>query len=79
MTTDSARTELYTVPEAAKRLKVSSKTLRRFIDRREIEVVRVGRALRVSGAAIDAFVSKHTVPVVTLAVVNGRVLVTKEK
>lgn len=52
---------LLTVDQAAERLSVSSKTVRRLIERRELEHVRIGRAIRISPAALAAYLEAATV------------------
>lgn len=51
---------MLTVRDAAERLKVNEKTIRRLVFRGEIEHVRVGRAIRISPAQLEAFVSANT-------------------
>lgn len=55
--------ELLTVGEAAQRLRLKEKTLRRWIALRRIEFVRAGaRAVRISSAEIDRVVETGRVP-----------------
>jgi|HubBroStandDraft_4_1064222.scaffolds.fasta_scaffold805262_1 excisionase family DNA binding protein len=44
-----------TVEQAAEQLQVSTKTVRRLIERGELPIHRIGRLLRVSQEAISAF------------------------
>ena len=41
------------------RLEISSKTVRRLIDRRELAVHRIGRLLRVSEADLQSYVARR--------------------
>lgn len=47
--------ELYTVNEAAQRLKVHPITIRRHIKSGELRAVRAGRSLRIRASALEAF------------------------
>jgi excisionase family DNA binding protein len=46
------------VPDAAARLGLGKTKLREFIDRGDLEVVRVGRAVRVPARALEAFAAR---------------------
>jgi excisionase family DNA binding protein len=48
---------LLTVTEVADRLQVSIRTVRRLIASEKIKALRIGRAIRVSPAALDAYMS----------------------
>jgi excisionase family DNA binding protein len=52
------RDPLLSVGEVATRLNCSAKTVRRLIARRELEVSRVGRLLRISEAALAAYLGR---------------------
>jgi len=55
--------ELLTVGEAAQRLRLKEKTLRRWIALRKIEFVRAGgRAVRIPSAEIDRVIERGRVP-----------------
>jgi len=55
--------ELLTVGEAAQRLRLKEKTLRRWIALRKIEFVRAGgRAVRISSVEIDRVIETGRVP-----------------
>lgn len=54
---DWARPALYTIPEAARALRLSRSTLYILIARGELDTVTVGRLRRVPAAAIDAYVA----------------------
>jgi excisionase family DNA binding protein len=58
---------LHTIPEAARVLRVSVPTMRRLIYRRQIHVVRAGRTIRITGAALRAYVDRHTEAPVAIA------------
>lgn len=46
--------------ESAEQLAVSERTVRRLIARGDLPAVRVGRTVRVSQDALDAFIKTHT-------------------
>jgi excisionase family DNA binding protein len=50
---------LLDIPAVATRLGVSSKTVRRLIDRAELAVHRIGRLLRVSEADLHSYVARQ--------------------
>ncbi len=50
---------LYTVPEVAGLLKVSIKTVRRWIDTGDLTVHRFGRQLRVTESDLSAFIRQR--------------------
>lgn len=51
----------YTLPEAAARLKISPRTLQRWVSDRVIETVRVGRFLKFRHAALEQCERQRTV------------------
>jgi excisionase family DNA binding protein len=55
---------LCTVEEAARRLNTTPRLIRRLVAERRIEFTRLGRHVRISSEALDAFVAAGTVPVV---------------
>ena len=58
-----ARSRLLTVQEAADWLGVKPATIRAWILRREkIEVVKVGRLVRITEASIHRFIDDNTIP-----------------
>lgn len=57
---------LLTVPEAAERLNTSERFVRRIINERRIQFVRVGRHVRISESVLDRFVSAGVVEPVLL-------------
>ena len=60
MTTNTPRLPcLLSIKDAAKALKVSTKTIRRWIDDAELRVHRLGRQLRISEEDLAAFVNKR--------------------
>lgn len=52
--------EFLTIPEAATRLKVHADTISAMGKRHDITIVSIGRARRVVGASIDAFVLRQS-------------------
>jgi len=54
-----AATDLLTVNEAAKRLQLSTKTVRRLINRKELPHHRIGRAVRISHDDLMRFIAAH--------------------
>ena len=54
--------KLLRVNEAAERLNLSPKTIWAMIYRRDIEVVRIGRSVRIAQDAIDRLIERGTVP-----------------
>jgi excisionase family DNA binding protein len=50
---------LRTIREAAERLKVSTRSIRRWIDLGEIPVFRLGRAVRISEEDLQAFLNRN--------------------
>lgn len=57
----AAGNPLYRVPDAARYLAISRRLLDGAIAAGEIEVVRFGRAVRLSRNALDDFAARHTV------------------
>lgn len=63
MKPDEKRSRLLAVEEAAERLGVKPATIRSWILRREkIEVVKVGRLVRITEKSIDQFIDNNTIP-----------------
>ena len=55
--------QMLTVDMAAKRLGVRPATVRAWVFRREhLEVVKVGRSVRIPKHAVERFIQTHTVP-----------------
>lgn len=54
--------ELLTVPQAADRLTVSVKTTWRMVYAGKLEVVRIGRSVRVTGESVDDVIEEGTTP-----------------
>jgi excisionase family DNA binding protein len=52
---------IFTIPEAAKQMGVGERMVRRLIAERRIEFIKVGRHVRISGEAIQAFLEAGTV------------------
>jgi excisionase family DNA binding protein len=57
---------LLTVPEAAERLNTSQRFVRRLINERRIQFIRVGRHVRISESVLDTFVGSGVVEPVLL-------------
>ena len=57
---------LLTVPEAAERLNTSERFIRRIINERRIQFIRVGRHVRIAESVLDAYVGAGTVEPVLL-------------
>ena len=57
-------TKFLKVPEAAEQLNMSQKAIWAMIYRREIDVVRIGRSVRIPLSAIDRLVERGTVPAI---------------
>lgn len=57
----------YTVPEAAKVVGVSAKTMWRFVWARKVRSVLIGRSRRVPVSAIQEFIDKNTIPAANAA------------
>lgn len=53
-----APTKLLRVPDAARELAVSVRTVWRLVSLGELDSVRVGRSVRIARASIDQFVAK---------------------
>ncbi len=52
-----------TVPEVADRLNTSERYVRRLIDERRIEFIRIGRKIRISSATVDELIERGRVAV----------------
>ncbi len=66
-------TEFLTVAEAAGRLRVNERTIRRWIDAGELPAVRRGRVIRIPAAALEPILQ------VALAAVAPRATVTRRR
>jgi len=55
-------TQLLTVPEAAVRLHISTKTTWKMVYARKVDVVRIGRCVRIKGESIDKLIEDGTTP-----------------
>ena len=65
---DHSRPELHSVQDVASRLGVHPETIRRLIHSGGLDAVRVGRVLRVHGAAVERYLARHRVkPLAPLA------------
>ncbi len=53
---------LYKVPEAAALINMSAKTMWKMVSAREIDVVRIGRAVRIPAAAIERLIEEGLTP-----------------
>ncbi len=54
--------KLLSVPEVAERLGFSQKKVWAMIYRRELEIVRIGRSVRLPEASINELVERSTIP-----------------
>ena len=50
---------IYTVPEVAKRLQVTDKTVRAWIRDRQLTAIRIGREWRIREEDIQHFIDRH--------------------
>jgi excisionase family DNA binding protein len=57
--------KLYRVPEVADMLSVSSKLIWKMVAMRELEVVRLGRAVRISAHSVDDCLARGTTPAIS--------------
>jgi excisionase family DNA binding protein len=55
-------TRLLTVPEAAVRMHISQKTTWKMVYARKVDVVRIGRCVRIKGESIDKLIEDGTTP-----------------
>ncbi len=53
---------LLTVPQAAQRMTISMKTAWRMVYARDLEVVRIGRCVRVTAESVDDIIDDGTTP-----------------
>jgi len=53
--------EILTIEELAELLKVSTRTIRRIIRRRELPYIRIGRQLRFRRGDVDAWLESSTI------------------
>ena len=56
MSRDNSLPTLYSIREIADHIKVSDKTVRRWIDQGRLPVHRIGRQLRISQPDLDVFI-----------------------
>jgi excisionase family DNA binding protein len=52
--------ELITLQVAAKRLSLSTRTIRRFIENGDLAFVKIGRSIRIPLADLERFIKIHT-------------------
>lgn len=64
---------LLTLDDAAARMNVSLRTVRRLVARRALASVRIGRLVRVPEEGVDAFIAASLRPAVTTVEVGTRV------
>jgi excisionase family DNA binding protein len=57
----TAHDPLLTVPQVAERLNTTERYVRRLIDERRIEFVRIGRKIRVAASVVDALIERGRV------------------
>ncbi len=53
--------KLLTLNEAAERLAISLSTMRAWVSQRRIEVVKIGRCVRIREEALEAFIQESTI------------------
>lgn len=58
----TAQDRLLTVPDVAERLNTSERYVRRLIEERRIEFIRIGRKIRIAGTVVDAMIERGRVP-----------------
>ena len=51
---------LFTIEEVAQKLQVHPVTVRRLIAEKKMEIVRVGRQIRISESAFNRYLREHT-------------------
>jgi excisionase family DNA binding protein len=51
--------DIYTVPEVARRLQVTDKTVRAWINDRKLTAIRIGREWRIREEDVQAFIQRH--------------------
>lgn len=64
-------TQLLSVREAAKLLKVSTSTLYKYAERNQIGCIKMGAMLRFSESHLESFISKHAVGPESVKVSGG--------
>lgn len=52
---------MFTVNEVAKKLSVNPTTVRRYIQQKKIDHIKIGKSVRFTQEHIDNFIAKHTV------------------
>jgi excisionase family DNA binding protein len=58
-TTEASLSQLYTVAEVCEATRLSESTIRRAIRLKHLAAVRVGRAVRLAGADVDAWLDRN--------------------
>ena len=54
---------LYSIPQAARLLSISTKTLWRLVYARRIETIKIGRRVLIRRAALEALIESNIIPV----------------
>jgi excisionase family DNA binding protein len=57
-TNHSQNHRLFTVPQLAEQLQISIRTVRRLIASEKIKTLRIGRAIRITAASLEAYVTE---------------------
>ena len=53
------REPLLTVPEAARRCRLSARSMWRYVSSRDLKIVRLGRSVRIQASDLDAFIKER--------------------
>jgi excisionase family DNA binding protein len=56
---------LYKIPEVSEMLAVSQKLIWKMVASRELDVVRIGRSVRIAAESVDALIEQGTTPAIS--------------
>jgi excisionase family DNA binding protein len=56
---------LYKIPEVSEMLAVSQKLIWKMVASRELDVVRIGRSVRIAAESVDALIEEGTTPAIS--------------